>query len=550
MIHEVVRSSGKYNFQCCRIQVNYVLNFEFLRNILSDYEDVGVCELLEYGWPVGHFGTPFSSAVKRNHSGATNFPDYIRKYLKTELCYGAVLGPFKSNPFTTNMALSPINTVPKKDSIERRVIVDLSFPEFGSVNDGISKDMYLGESVSVNYPTVDEFIKLIKHKGKGCKIFKRDLKRAYRQLNVDPGDIHLLGYNWKGHIYFDKVLAMGLRSAAYICMRTTNAIKFICQKNGISILNYLDDLAGCEFSDQSDQAFELLGRLLAKCGFEESIEKATPPDTRMLFIGILFDTDNFTISIDENRLQEIHLLVLNWLQKQVTDKKELQSLLGKLNFVSQCVRPGRIFVSRLLNFLRDIPDKGQFPIPNDLKLDLNWWKSFLPLYNGISIMISEEWVQPDILLSVDACLTGCGGWLNGIFFHTSFPDFILNQNLNINLCEMLTIMVAVKLWGHLLANKKVTINCDNMVSVRVLNSGATRIAFLQACLREICFFAALNNCEIKANHISGVNNRIPDLLSRWDLDIKYKNQFVMLTKDYDLLEEIVSGEMFKFIHQW
>lgn len=119
---------------------------------------------------------------------------------------------------------------PKKDSIERRVIVDVSFPEFGSVNDGISKDMYLGESVSVNYPTVDELIKLIKHKGKGCKIFKRDLKRAYRQLNVDPGDIHLLGYNWKGYIYFDKILAMGLRSAAYICMRTTNAIKFICKK--------------------------------------------------------------------------------------------------------------------------------------------------------------------------------------------------------------------------------------------------------------------------------------------------------------------------------
>ena len=32
--------------------------------------------------------------------------------------------------------------------------------------------------------------------------------------------------------------------------------------------------------------------------------------------------------------------------------KELQSLLGKLNFVSQCVHPGRIFVNRLLNWLR------------------------------------------------------------------------------------------------------------------------------------------------------------------------------------------------------
>jgi hypothetical protein len=41
-----------------------------------------------------------------------------------------------------------------------------------------------------------------------------DLRRAYRQLVIDPGDIHLMGYKWKGHIYFDRVLTMGLRSAA------------------------------------------------------------------------------------------------------------------------------------------------------------------------------------------------------------------------------------------------------------------------------------------------------------------------------------------------
>jgi hypothetical protein len=44
----------------------------------------------------------------------------------------------------------------------------------------------------------------------------------------------------------------------------------------------------------------------------------------------------------------------------------------------------------------------------------------------------------DRLLAVDASLTGCGGWMNGRFFHTSFPKFILDQNLHINLCELLT----------------------------------------------------------------------------------------------------------------
>ena len=100
--------------------------------------------------------------------------------------------------------------MPKKESLERRVIVDLSFPEDKSVNNGILKDQYLGETISVQYPTVDNLIDLIKKKGNGCHLFKSDLKRAYRQIYLDPGDIHLLGYKWRGHIYFDRVLTMGL----------------------------------------------------------------------------------------------------------------------------------------------------------------------------------------------------------------------------------------------------------------------------------------------------------------------------------------------------
>ena len=83
-------------------------------------------------------------------------------------------------------------------------------------------------------------------------------------------------------------------------------------------------------------------------------------------------------------------------------KKELQSLLEKLNFVAECVKPSRIFISRLLNWLREISDKGSFCIPLDLNLDLLWWNNFLPLYNGVSIMLSEEFSSPDEILSVDA----------------------------------------------------------------------------------------------------------------------------------------------------
>jgi hypothetical protein len=56
-------------------------------------------------------------------------------------------------------------------------------------------------------------------------------------------------------------------------MRTTSAIAYICKDIGIDILNYLDDLAGCESPEKKWNAFNNLGHILDRCGFEESGRK-------------------------------------------------------------------------------------------------------------------------------------------------------------------------------------------------------------------------------------------------------------------------------------
>ena len=66
---------------------------------------------------------------------------------------------------------------------------------------------------------MDALAALIYKQGPGCVMFKRDLKRAYRQIRVCPGDIRKLGYVWRGKTYLDKVVSMGLRSGAYIHYR-------------------------------------------------------------------------------------------------------------------------------------------------------------------------------------------------------------------------------------------------------------------------------------------------------------------------------------------
>ena len=55
-----------------------------------------------------------------------------------------------------------------------------------------------------------------------------------------------------------------------------------------------------------------------------------------------------TLEVTPERVQEILALVQIWLVKSTATLKEIQSLLGKLDFVAACIKPSRIFVSRML----------------------------------------------------------------------------------------------------------------------------------------------------------------------------------------------------------
>ena len=129
----------------------------------------------------------------KNHKGSLTFPEYVDIPINKEVDLGATLGPYSINPLSSNLKLitSALNTVPKKNLEDRRVILDLSFPHGKSVNNGIQKSGYLGTEYTLSYPTIDDFIDIIINKGEGCLMYKKDLRRAYRQIPVDPGDINI-----------------------------------------------------------------------------------------------------------------------------------------------------------------------------------------------------------------------------------------------------------------------------------------------------------------------------------------------------------------------
>ena len=136
-------------------------------------------------------------------------------------------------PLAQGFVLFPLNTVGKRDSEERRVIVDLSWPCGHSVNDGIPSDSYLGEPLVLRYPTIDDIVDAVVALDHGCHLYKRDFQKVYRQFPVDSKDYPFLGYTWDKHFYFDTILTMRLRSTAMACQRSTSAVAWIPSQQGL-----------------------------------------------------------------------------------------------------------------------------------------------------------------------------------------------------------------------------------------------------------------------------------------------------------------------------
>ena len=86
----------------------------------------------KWWWPYVNIGITdsenFERQLVKNHSGAREFLDQIDEYIARESGEGTLLGQFKTTPFRSPMEVPPpLNITEKRDSSERRVIMDLSF---------------------------------------------------------------------------------------------------------------------------------------------------------------------------------------------------------------------------------------------------------------------------------------------------------------------------------------------------------------------------------------------------------------------------------------
>ena len=547
-LHNRVLAEGYPNRWGARIEVKSKWNLELLECLLAEYEDKEIVEWLRFGWPMGRLPTlkdPCRS--NKNHTGAADYPQELRRYIAKELEHEAVMGPYKKIPFNGKVGVAPLSTRPKKDSKDRRVILDLSFPVGTAVNDGIPKDSYMGIPTKLTFPRVDDFAARINGLRQRCLMFKVDLSRYFRQIPLDPGDYSLIGYVINGDIYFDKVLPMGMRSAPYIAQRITNAIVYIHGSLQFFLLNYVDDFIGAEHREVAWKAYKALTELLKNLRVETATNKMVPPTTRLEFLGITFDSEKMTMEISEDKLAEIKMELQTWLIKTKATRREAESLVGKLQFMAKCIRAGRTFLGRLIQWIRTMDRRYHYPVPQEARKDIVWWGRFATQFNGRALVWLSMEPTTDSILQTDACPRGMGGICGQEYFKGRFPSAL--QNKNIAILEMWAVMVGLKIWAKSLAGKYFWIHVDNEAVATVLNSGSSRDPELQNALREIAYIAAKHEFVIKARHISGISNRIPDWLSRWH-EPESRKAFHNFAKDKSLKQVRQYAQHLQYDHKW
>ena len=351
-------------------------------------------------------------------------------------------------------------TAPKKPD-SRRAVFDASFGLY-SLNNNTPKDQWCETLSLYDYPKVDDFAELVVNEGRGCYIWKRDLSRFYLQIPLDPVEYPKVCFVWRNKLFFFTALMFGLTHSGLQGQRVSSAVKWIHENRGLetghkkyNCFNYSDDIGGGEKSLQrSTESYNQLGHLLAELGLDEATSKAHPPSTKMVYLGVMFDTVSRTMSIPGEKMEEVREELNLWLRRKKVNKKSLQKLLGKLFWISRCIKYSRGFMGRLLAQLRELstwPDQRNTFLSEPCKEDILWWSRYMRNFNGVSLLYPVEPVHKPLssLLELDlpvccgdAQLHGGGAYYGIEYWSREFPPWLQDQAIPIHVKEFWVIIAS------------------------------------------------------------------------------------------------------------
>ena len=198
--------------------------------------------------------------------------------------------------------------------------------------------------------------------------------------------------------------------------------------------------------------------------------------------------------------------------------RDLLSVIGSLTFACRAIAPGRAFLRRLHDLTSGISNPNhKVRLTREARKDLTAWLEFFHVFNGTLSFLPVDWTSSDVLnLFSDASGFAFSAvfrdaWLQGIFPDTQHDD-------HISVKELLPIVLAVRVWSHLLRDSRILFFTDNTAVVEVINKQTSKHPPLMLLVRQLVVTCLQFNIAFRAKHIPGKHNQLADMISRLQMD--------------------------------
>ena len=139
---------------------------------------------------------------------------------------------------------------------------------------------------------------------------------------------------------------------------------------------------------------------------------------------------------------------------------------------------------------------------------------FLAKFNGKSFFLKDTWEMPHNLerYTDAAGSIGYGAVFGKHWFGGEWP--VTWKTYNIAVLELFPIVLAVHIWGHLMADKCVVFFTDNVAVVDIINKQTSKHQSIMVLIRDLVSSCLTHNVLFHAKHIPGFYNTRANYISR------------------------------------
>ena len=208
--------------------------------------------------------------------------------------------------------------------------------------------------------------------------------------------------------------------------------------------------------------------------------------------------------------------VNQWRARKWCNRLQLKSLIAHLQHAAKEVWPGRTFLRRTID-LSCCFWKRYHPIRinQEFRLDLDWWRTFLSSWNGVSFWLFPGLEpSPDVEVISDASGSlGFGAFSSGAWFFGSWAT--PQVSLSIADKELFPVVIATRVQGATWHRPHVLFQSDSEPVVHVLNTRSSKVPTLKHLLRDLIMSEARFSFSFSAAHVAGAQNQIADAISRY-----------------------------------